>query len=407
MTPDVSNSSKETGEPNSTGSEMKLLEPGEVIKPIVPEGVLKDLVWRLFGLHVIKHKELVSYDDKNFYITVNCEEWNNPYILDVCPDGYVLKILNSMDSTRPQLIEAQHAFMQHLRDNGIRAQEPALNLQGTDMILTKISADEGESTGKYGTYLVRLMAFIPGRVVGSVEYNIPTLRNIGLFVGLMHQALQSFHHPVYDTYDTVWSLTHTPNLGKFASAVKNDTDREVCEQVIEAFKQEVVPRYNQLQKGIIHGDANENNILVAPVDGRHLDVDVDDDVEYDVTGIIDFADSCKSYLVLDVAITATYMSIECKKVDQLDAAGYILAGYMSEGYLNETELDIMKTCICSRLAMSLIMGAYTYMQDPSNVYVLETAEKGWPLLHKYWAAPNDELLARWKSIIKQYENCKS
>lgn len=139
---------------------------------------------------------------------------------------------------------------------------------------------------------------------------------------------------------------------------------------------------------------------MAPVDGQ--DGDGEDGVEYDVCGIIDFADACKSYLVLDVAVATTYVSLECKKLDQLDAAGYIMAGYQSEGKLNDTELDIMKTCICSRLAMSLIMGSYTYMQDPSNEYVLETAEKGWPLLHKYWSTPKDELLSRWKTIIKQY-----
>lgn len=34
-------------------------------------------------------------------------------------------------------------------------------------------------------------------------------------------------------------------------------------QVIEEFKYAVVPRYDELEKGVIHGDVNEMNVLVT------------------------------------------------------------------------------------------------------------------------------------------------
>ena len=38
-------------------------------------------------------------------------------------------------------------------------------------------------------------------------------------------------------------------------------------QVIEEFKYAVVPRLDELEKGVIHGDVNEMNILVSPKPG--------------------------------------------------------------------------------------------------------------------------------------------
>lgn len=46
-----------------------------------------------------------SYDDKNYLITVE-EEHSNPHIKELWPHGYVLKVLNSMDSPKKHVGEA-------------------------------------------------------------------------------------------------------------------------------------------------------------------------------------------------------------------------------------------------------------------------------------------------------------
>ena len=47
-----------------------LLKPGQSIKPHVPFDVASLLVKKLFNLEITSIKELNSYDDKNFHITV-------------------------------------------------------------------------------------------------------------------------------------------------------------------------------------------------------------------------------------------------------------------------------------------------------------------------------------------------
>ena len=49
-------------------------------------------------------KALPSYDDLNFFITVDGESIDNSNITETCSDGYVFKILNSLQSSQPKLI---------------------------------------------------------------------------------------------------------------------------------------------------------------------------------------------------------------------------------------------------------------------------------------------------------------
>lgn len=84
----------------------KILQRGEVIKPIVTEDSVRALAERLYGISCLELKELNSYDDKNYHITED-KNMKNPIIPVHCPFGYVLKIINSLDSQKLSFIEAQ------------------------------------------------------------------------------------------------------------------------------------------------------------------------------------------------------------------------------------------------------------------------------------------------------------
>lgn len=154
--------------------------------------------------------------------------------------------------------------------------------------------------------------------------------------------------------------------------------------------------------GIIHGDVSESNIIVQDIPGQK--VASGEPRVCDVSALIDFNNMVSSYTVFDVAICIAYMSIQCKEFDQRDVGGHILAGYLSVQSMNDTEREVLKVCVCARIAQSLVMGAYTYHMDPSNVYVLNTAARGWPLASLMWETPQHEIDARWKRIMEEYEN---
>jgi hypothetical protein len=49
------------------------------------------------------------------------------------------------------------------------------------------------------------------------------------------------------------------------------------------------------------------------------------------------------------------------------------------------------------------MGAYSYMQDPENEYLLTTSQKGWNVLQLIWNTPQSDLVNRWRKIAALYE----
>lgn len=83
---------------------------GEAIKPVVPRKHIPHIIKSLYGLTVESCKEFDSYDDQNYHVMVT-DQSENPYINHPEPDGYVLKILNKMQSKNPLLVGNSSLFV--------------------------------------------------------------------------------------------------------------------------------------------------------------------------------------------------------------------------------------------------------------------------------------------------------
>ncbi|WAR22503.1 HYKK-like protein, partial [Mya arenaria] len=207
-----------------------------------------------------------------------------------------------------------------------------------------------------------------------------------------------FYHAFYENYSFLWSLTEMTRLREFFPAIKDANDLDIVKKVVDAFERDIVPRYSEFTPGVIHGNLNDQNIIVSEVPGQEI-VPCAQCV-YDVTAILDWSDITKSYFVFDIAINITYLSIECEENKQLDVSGHILKGYAKYRKLNDAEFKSIPFLVCSRLCQSLVFGAHAYSQQPGNEYLLTTAKKGWPLLRKYWSADYSKLLNNWRVIMK-------
>ena len=61
----------------------------------------------------------------------------------------------------------------------------------------------------------------------------------------------------------------------------------------------------------------------------------------------------------------------------------------------------------SRYAQSLVMGAYSYSQDPGNEYLLITSKTGWDTLSRFWSTPPEALYTDWDEIIQSYHSTET
>ncbi|XP_047501616.1 hydroxylysine kinase-like [Penaeus chinensis] len=369
-----------------------LLQPGQIIRPMLKKTEVPALVAKLYGLTVVSVKELNSYDDKNYFIQVQ-PKIDNPHMTDLCPHGYVVKVTNSLDSKNTELMAAQNDMMLFLHSRGINVPKPEKNVHGTYMRREKMevnvddfvqnNADESPS----GEYMVRMLTFVPGKILHQVKYTSQLFYECGELAAKMDNELMPF---------TITTLTKTAkNIHSCHASSHQHSSMHPPSRNLEAWNQRVVPLLPTLDRGMIHGDFNEQNIIV--------DSAPEDPDDYHVTAIIDFGDIQESCYIFEVAITIMYLMIEVDEMPPNDAGGHVLAGYLKHRRLSEAEWGVLRECVAARFAQSLVMGAYSYEQDPGNEYLLTTARRGWDVLATFWSAPKEEVLERWREIIRSYE----
>ncbi len=183
-------------------------------------------------------------------------------------------------------------------------------------------------------------------------------------------------------------------------AVEDEERRATVKEVVQAFTEEVVPALaaGRLEEGVLHGDVNEQNVLVDEKGGG-------------VRGIIDFGDCSRGPLVFDVAIAIMYMMIlwggggdKAARDRSLSAGGHVLAGYLRQRRLAKADLRVLPVCVAARFVQSLTLGEVAHANNPDNEYVLVVARAGaWRIVDWLWKMPQEEVARRWTDVVDSYE----
>ena len=101
---------------------------------------------------------------------------------------------------------------------------------------------------------------------------------------------------------------------EYLHAVEDPAQKRMCEEVLDEFESKVVSQMDLLDHGMIHGDYNEQNMLVRLKDGSP--VDSTDGHDYEVSGVIDFGDSIESPYIFEVGVTIMYTMLKCNEIDK-------------------------------------------------------------------------------------------
>lgn len=152
-----------------------------------------------------------------------------------------------------------------------------------------------------------------------------------LYISLLF-LLQNFHHSAYENYTTLWMLDSVLKLSQFIHVVKSEKRRRIIEEVMKQFEDRIIAVSNKLNKGMIHGDVNEQNIVVENING-----------EWKIKAILDFGDAHYGCYLYELAIAITYMILVAKT---LDVGGYVLAGFLRHMEISEQEFPLLKVRFC-------------------------------------------------------------
>ncbi|CRL06750.1 CLUMA_CG019508, isoform A [Clunio marinus] len=355
--------------------ESTILKPGAKIKPQIDASVAKQYALKLYGIHALDVCELNSYDDRNFLIFAD-KSVKNPFIKNFCPHGYVLKFLNSFDSKKSAFIEGQTALSLYLSSQKVLCPRQLQNAQG------KYYSLEGEN-------IVRLYEYIPGKLLCDVTPTPNLFYQAGLYLGKLQATLKNFQHDGYTNYRTLWMMQSVSHFEEYVNIV-NEANRGMVETIIKQFKERVLANIDQFPKQLIHGDFNEQNVLVEK-SGNSAD--------YKVIGFLDFGDTHYSPLLFDLAIALTYNMLI---TGEIATGGYFIAGYKMTRLIPESEMKILKLCVCLRLCQSLVLGLYTHQFDKSNNYLLTTQTIGWKLLEDLFSRTDAEVIDIWNEVSDDY-----
>lgn len=350
-----------------------LLIPGQHIRPPVTEETAVALLEQLYGMRAASVRELNSYDDRNYHVVCDGTP-ANPHAINVERTGYVLKVINSLDSRKTDVIEAQTELMIFLNQRNVCCSLPVKNVSGAYFSLETLKSENSMEK-----YAVRLLVYRPGDLLLQVKITDELLRKIGSFTARIDEILTGFNHPAYDDHKSLWMLTSMPRLQQFTYAIKSSLDKQLVHDVIVSFQKEVLPVVDQLEQTVIHGDLNENNIIVSP-NGK------------DIAAVIDFGDSHRTCRVFELAIVLCYMILQTADVGM---GRYIVEGYEGIKKLTDVEKKILKISVCARICQSLVMGAYSHLHDPENQYLLSTQKTGWMLLKRLWPMSQADVMQAW------------
>ncbi|EKX42325.1 hypothetical protein GUITHDRAFT_111600 [Guillardia theta CCMP2712] len=360
--------------------------------------------------------EFDSYDDRNFFLSKICFANEPDQYVDV-----VMKIHNGVESDNLPLVVAQNDVLSYLSLHAVDVPLPIKTADNTScvgcIILPCISGSDSRQ------HAVRLLQYIPGSIIGQREEESPALlQDIGRY---LEAGWLAYRCPVLDyeqplsrrrpglwarwiksclrcpkslrellrssalvaegaasalkERDLLWDLKNVPSLSSFSEFIKDEGRRALQREVIRRFEEKVSPKMESLRKAVIQNDANEQNILIDQ-DRRR------------VQGIIDFGDCTYTCLIFELAICMAYLMLG--KKDILTTATHIYAGYNKEVSLTQDEKEILHCLICSRLVQSLTLGAYSFSKDPTNEYLLVTAQTGWVALEALMAIREDDFLKR-------------
>ena len=312
-------------------------------------------------------KELPSERDQNFLATLEGEgrEFSQA----------VIKIHNREDAR--DVIRLQEDMMTHVLKNET-AKKAGILFQRT------LAASNGELCVTMEGHLVRVLEFMPGKMLGDVEQPPGVIENVGKAAACVCNALKGFTTDVPKEFthrdeSFAWDLQHAlPHIKAYRKYISTDARKEILDKAIAPFeKEEWKSVLKGLPRQIAHNDMNDQNVAVG--DGS--------------IAILDWGDAAYTYVIADPAICVPYLMFG--KSDPFeDAFIPFLKGFTSEFSLNADELKCVFPLAILRMSTSVVMSAYGATVRPDDPYITISEKGMWDMLEKVGGMDWDQVATR-------------
>lgn len=297
-------------------------------------------------------RPLPSERDRNFAVRVGGR------------DACVLKISNLAED--PGFLEMQHAAMAILIGAGVPCQEPIPSFDGASIV--RWAPLPGGAP-----LLARLLRWLPGRPLAEVAPAMRSsalLEDLGAIMGRSARALARFDHPAAHRVFQWDAQRGLDVVASHASAVVSD-ERAALLARWQIRLAALAEAFSTLRHGVIHNDANDNNVLVAD-DGQSI------------SGLLDLGDAVHSITVNELAVAAAYAALDAP--DPLGVVAAVQRGFERELPLLPLEASVVLDLVALRLCTSVVLSAHQSRLAPGDAYLTISERPAWELLATLEAA---------------------
>ena len=281
--------------------------------------------------------------------------------------SWVLKIANAAEGF--EALDFQAALLRHVQvvDDGLPL--PHLRPTKSGDQLGRVRSRAGQN------HFVRVVSWLPSRLYSTCQRTPELLDSLGETLGRLDKALQGFGHAgAHRIFD--WDLKQAGRSQERLRFIDDVAQRGIVEHFLERFET-AAPRLGRVRAQVIHGDANDNNLLVDGAIGRRI------------TGLIDFGDAIHSATIGELAVACAYAILE--QDAPIDVAGKIAAAYHRVFPLQSDELDLLFDLIAMRLVTSVTLSASRRERVKDNAYLNISEAPAWAALARLQAM--DPMLA--------------
>ncbi len=295
--------------------------------------------------------------------------------------SFVLKLAD--DQTRPGFLEIEHLAVERLFHSALNIDLPRIILTRTGSIEACLLAEDPKKIRG------RLLEFVEGNPwCESLPAGIEQLENLGSLIAQMNISMSGIVHP--DSNRThPWDLAKADQHRSSMMIIEDPEKRRILEWVFHVYAAIAVPLLNLLPWGLIHGDLNDDNVLVQ--NGR-------------ISGILDFGDCLENPVICDLAIALAYHTLD--EEDPLEAAAIIIGAFHKIRPLSLDEMTVIFPLICARLAVSVIISAKRRKIDPDRKSWFVSEERAWQKLEVFSTIGPAQaaIILAGRTDLKPYEN---
>jgi len=289
-----------------------------------------------YDLDVTDIEKLEGYDSINYRIKTKSNQ-------------YVLK--HYLNTQEYDLIKAEVQLLDEISDQ--------LSFQIPTTIKPITTLNDNSFT--------RLLSYIEGDFLAQAEQNKVLLFNFGKAIAQLDKHLLSKRSYPIEARKQVWDLQYCLLNKTKINHIKEVSKRKLVHYFFDQFERHILPKQDELRYSIIHGDLNENNVLVE---------------KNEIVGFIDFGDICYSPLINEIAIAITYIMLLNKK-DLIKKACNVLTGYHSVTPLLKEEVELLYYLIAARLCVSVCNSSEAIAKGGASDYILINQKPAWNLLEQF------------------------